>query len=33
MAWIFLNEKLNTLDIFGFIVASVGVYIATRNKI
>ena len=33
MAWVFLNEKLNTLDIFGFIVASVGVYIATRNKI
>jgi drug/metabolite transporter (DMT)-like permease len=30
MAWLFLNEKLTTLDLFGFIVASIGVYIATR---
>ena len=32
MAWAFLNEKLNTLDLIGFAVASIGVYIATRNK-
>ena len=31
MAWLFLNENLNTLDILGFIIASIGVYIATRN--
>ena len=31
MAWIFLNEKLTTLDLIGFIIASLGVYIATRN--
>ena len=32
MAWLFLNEKLNTFDLFGFVVASIGVFIATRNK-
>ena len=32
MAWVFLNETLTTLDILGFIIASVGVYIATRKK-
>src|SRR5210317_933443 len=32
MAWVFLNEKLNTLDLIGFVVASIGVFIATRNK-
>ena len=31
MAWFFLNEKLTNLDIVGFIVTSVGVYIATRD--
>ena len=31
MAWIFLNENLNNLDILGFIIASIGVYIATRD--
>jgi drug/metabolite transporter (DMT)-like permease len=31
MAWLFLNEKLTTLDLFGFIIASIGVYIATRG--
>ena len=31
MAWFFLNEKLTYLDIVGFIVTSVGVYIATRE--
>jgi drug/metabolite transporter (DMT)-like permease len=33
MAWVFLNEKLNNLDLIGFVVASIGVYIATRNKV
>jgi drug/metabolite transporter (DMT)-like permease len=32
MAWIFLNEKLTTLDLVGFIIASIGVYIATRDS-
>tara|TARA_B100000674_G_scaffold128002_1_gene98613 strand:- start:972 stop:1823 length:852 start_codon:yes stop_codon:yes gene_type:complete len=32
MAWIFLNEKLTTLDLIGFIIASIGVYIATRSR-
>ena len=31
MAWFFLNEKLTNLDIVGFIVTSIGVYIATRE--
>tara|TARA_B100000963_G_scaffold46185_1_gene34542 strand:- start:117 stop:965 length:849 start_codon:yes stop_codon:yes gene_type:complete len=31
MAWFFLNEKLTNLDIVGFIVTSIGVYIATRD--
>ena len=31
MAWFFLNEKLTSLDIVGFIVTSIGVYIATRD--
>ncbi len=31
MAWFFLNEKLTNLDVVGFIVTSVGVYIATRE--
>ena len=31
MAWFFLNENLTILDIFGFLVTSVGVYIATRD--
>ena len=31
IAWIFLSEKLNSLDILGFFIASVGVFIATRN--
>ena len=34
MAWLFLNEKLNNLDLIGFAVATLGVYIATRkNKV
>ena len=32
MAWIFLNEQLTTIDLLGFLVASLGVFIATRNK-
>ena len=33
IAWIFLNEELSNLDIFGFLVASFGVYLATRKNI
>ena len=32
MAWLFLNEKLTTLDLVGFIIASIGVYVATRGS-
>ena len=32
MAWLFLDESLNNVDIFGFIIATLGVYIATREK-
>ena len=32
MAWIFLGENLNNIDIFGFTIATLGVYIATREK-
>ena len=31
MAWIFLNEDLTTIDLIGFILASIGVFIATRK--
>jgi len=31
IAWIFLNELLGYIDIIGFIVATIGVYIATRK--
>ena len=31
IAWLFLNENLNLIDICGFIIASVGVFIATRK--
>ncbi len=31
IAWIFLNEKLSSLDIIGFIIATIGVFIATRK--
>ena len=34
MAWLFLNEVLNNLDLVGFAIATLGVYIATRkNKV
>ena len=31
MAWLFLNEILNNLDLIGFAIATLGVYIATRK--
>ena len=31
MAWLFLNESLTNLDLIGFFITSIGVYIATRN--
>jgi drug/metabolite transporter (DMT)-like permease len=34
MAWLFLNEVLTNLDLIGFVIATLGVFIATRkNKI
>ena len=32
MAWFFLEENLKVIDIIGFLIASFGVYIATREK-
>ena len=32
MAWLFLNEALSSYDIVGFLIASLGVYIATREN-
>ena len=31
MAWLFLNESLTSLDLIGFLITSLGVYIATRD--
>ena len=31
MAWFFLNENLSILDIVGFFITTMGVYIATRD--
>ena len=31
MAWLFLNENLSNLDLLGFLIATIGVYIATRE--
>ena len=31
MAWLFLNESLTRLDLIGFLITSIGVYIATRD--
>ena len=31
MAWIFLDESLTNLDLIGFLITSIGVYIATRD--
>ena len=32
MAWLFLNESLSIYDIFGFLIASFGVFIETREN-
>tara|TARA_B100001027_G_scaffold208959_1_gene174696 strand:- start:134 stop:985 length:852 start_codon:yes stop_codon:yes gene_type:complete len=32
MAWIFLNEQLTRIDLIGFLIASLGVFIATRKS-
>ncbi len=31
MAWFFLNESLTNLDLLGFVITTIGVYIATRD--
>tara|TARA_B100000902_G_scaffold382875_1_gene421051 strand:+ start:2158 stop:3006 length:849 start_codon:yes stop_codon:yes gene_type:complete len=31
MAWFFLNENLTNLDLLGFLITTIGVYIATRE--
>jgi len=31
MAWLFLNESLTNLDLVGFLITTIGVYIATRD--
>tara|TARA_B100001057_G_scaffold491993_1_gene583436 strand:+ start:1594 stop:2442 length:849 start_codon:yes stop_codon:yes gene_type:complete len=31
MAWLFLNENLTNVDLIGFLITSIGVYIATRD--
>ena len=31
MAWLFLNESLTILDLLGFLITTIGVYIATRD--
>ena len=31
MAWLFLNETLTNLDLVGFLITTIGVYIATRD--
>ncbi len=31
MAWLFLNESLTDLDLLGFLITTIGVYIATRD--
>ena len=31
MGWFFLNEILSTIDLVGFLIATIGVYIATRK--
>tara|TARA_Y100001970_G_scaffold59656_1_gene75978 strand:+ start:12310 stop:13158 length:849 start_codon:yes stop_codon:yes gene_type:complete len=31
IAWLFLNETLTNFDLIGFLIASLGVYIATRD--
>ena len=31
MAWLFLDENLTSLDLIGFLITSIGVYISTRD--
>ncbi len=31
MAWLFLNETLTSTDLIGFLIATIGVYLATRE--
>ena len=31
MGWFFLNEILTKVDLIGFFIATIGVYIATRK--
>ena len=31
MAWFFLGETLTAIDLLGFLITSIGVYIATRD--
>ena len=31
MAWLFLDENLSNLDLLGFLITTIGVYIATRD--
>ena len=31
MAWVFLSENLTNLDLIGFLITTIGVYIATRD--
>ncbi len=31
MAWLFLNEQMNIIDIIGLVIATIGVYVATRK--
>ncbi len=31
MAWLFLNESLTNFDLLGFLITTIGVYIATRD--
>ena len=31
MAWLFLNESLTHIDLLGFLITTLGVYIATRD--
>ena len=31
MAWFFLEESLTVTDLLGFLITSIGVYIATRD--
>ncbi len=31
LAWLFLNENLTGLDLLGFLITTIGVYIATRD--